>query len=164
MWAEAIWWLYMSPSSLSIIHLGSNPFRSDLLRCKPGEELRINCKHSDILNNQWSWCQAEHVPTMHSHHDQSKPLRATSGKQKVKGSYSVFSLLLEEWGIAGLLCALLGAHIHFKRDVKTCRWSMKCLSKMVRDINHVNFEKNLRELYFFAHYSEIRESQNYRIY
>lgn len=56
----------------------------------------------------------------------------------------MLNLLLEEWGIAGLLCTLLVAHIHFKRDVKIWRWSMKCLSKMARDINHVNFEENLR--------------------
>lgn len=62
----------------------------------------------------------------------------------------MFNLLLETRGIAGLLCILLGIHIHFKRDVKIWRGPMQCLSKIVRDINHMSFEENVRELYFFV--------------
>lgn len=62
----------------------------------------------------------------------------------------MLNLLLEEWDIAGLLCSLLGTHIHFKRDVKIWRGSMKCLSKMARNVNHMSFKENLRELYFFV--------------
>lgn len=62
----------------------------------------------------------------------------------------MLNLLLEERGIAGLLCILLGIQIHFKRDVEVWRRSMQCLSNIVRDINHMSFEENMRELYFFV--------------
>lgn len=62
----------------------------------------------------------------------------------------MLNLLLEEEGIAGLLCTLLGTHTQLKRDVKIWRGSMKCLSKMARDINCMSFEENLRDLYFFV--------------